>query len=134
VAYCKIVGIDINIDYSRVLNNLFWLLEKYILFISFTFIFLKNLFVLVRFNILKADLLSFELAVQILLAMSFFCIVFPVSYSALLSNVGFGQESDGGLSNLKTLLYEQTGLFLLLSTVVLLVALIGAAVMTRNKK
>jgi NADH:ubiquinone oxidoreductase subunit 6 (subunit J) len=45
-------------------------------------------------------------------------------------NVEYGQ----GISQLKTLLYGDFSLFLIFSTVVLLVALLGAAVMTRNKR
>jgi len=46
----------------------------------------------------------------------------------------YNSEVEGGLGSIKFLLYENLSLFLLTSTFVLLVALLGAAVMTRNKR
>lgn len=43
-------------------------------------------------------------------------------------------ETSQGIGQLKNLLYGEFSLFLLFSTVVLLVALLGAAVMTRSKR
>ena len=43
-------------------------------------------------------------------------------------------DSSQGLGQIKGLLYGDFSLFLLFSTLVLLIALLGAAVMTRNKR
>jgi hypothetical protein len=75
-----------------------------------------------------------EYSIQVLLFLGFFFIAIPVLYkpntsvyiNSLLS------DNNGGLDNLKTLLYEQASPFLFASTLVLLVALIGAAVMTKK--
>jgi len=42
-------------------------------------------------------------------------------------------ENEAGLLNIKAILYEKPG-FLLISTLVLLVALMGAAIMTRSSR
>lgn len=43
-------------------------------------------------------------------------------------------EDSLGLGQIKELLYGSQSYFLILSTIVLLVALLGAAVMTRNRR
>jgi hypothetical protein len=79
----------------------------------------------------------FEYGLQIFLFFGFALTMIPVWFPtavAVVNTYDQAVEVEGGLANIKILLYEQTGLFLLTSTLVLLVALIGAAVMTRNKR
>jgi hypothetical protein len=90
-------------------------------------------------NILNAFVLpSFvECTLQLFLFFSFVFIALPVSCFTVVAAPVFDlvDEQGGGLANIKALLYDGgVGLFLIASTLVLLVALIGAAVMTRNKR
>lgn len=85
----------------------------------------------------------FDIISSLLLIFGFFCAVIPpVIGSHIKPNAvnkssvyDFYTESSGeGLTSIKTLLYEQINLFLVVSVVVLLVALIGAAIITKSKK
>lgn len=85
----------------------------------------------------------FDIISSLLLIFGFFCAVIPPVVGSCIKPNGvnkssvynFYTESSGeGLTSIKTLLYEQTNLFLVVSVVVLLVALIGAAIITKGKK
>jgi len=74
-----------------------------------------------------------ECLVSFYLAINLFILVVPSITSSLAESSSL-DTNFSGLSELRSLLYDNFGWFLLLSTVVLLVALLGVAVMTRNKK
>jgi len=74
-----------------------------------------------------------ECLVSFYLAINLFILVVPSTASSLAEGFLF-DTNFSGLSELRSLLYDNFGWFLLLSTIVLLVALLGVAVMTRNKK
>jgi len=75
-----------------------------------------------------------ECAMQLIwFACTVFCAV-PVSLVTDSAPLSRTPDTQGGLENIKSLLYENFSPFLIISTMVLLVALIGAAIMTRNKK
>jgi len=80
-----------------------------------------------------------EITTQILIVLSFVFLLIPSTATLsdtrmFSSSEVYTAEVEGGLGNIKVLLYENLSLFLLLSTFVLLIALLGAAVMTRNKR
>lgn len=81
-----------------------------------------------------------EISFQVWMVVTFVLLLVPSSYLYLLEINEFflpletSTETVGGLANIKELLYEHYFLLLILSTVVLLVALLGAAIMTRNKR
>jgi len=74
-----------------------------------------------------------ESLVSAYLLLNMFILVVP-SVLPSTSNTHLLDVSFSGLSEIRALLYDNFGWFLLLSTVVLLVALFGVAVITRNKK
>lgn len=74
-----------------------------------------------------------ECLVSFYLAVNLFILVVP-SITPNLAESSLLDTNFSGLSELRSLLYDNFGWFLLLSTIVLLVALLGVAVMTRNKK
>lgn len=71
---------------------------------------------------------------QLILFVSITACSIPSQFANRSRRINSIPDTEGGLENIKSLLYEDFNLFLIISTVVLLVALIGAAVMTRNKK
>jgi len=75
-----------------------------------------------------------ECFVSLYLAINLFILVVPSITSILIEGSLLVDTNFSGLSELRSLLYDHFGWFLLLSTAVLLVALLGVAVMTRNKK
>jgi hypothetical protein len=75
-----------------------------------------------------------ELLVQIYLFVNVLGIAINLHFSShYFSNI-LNQETTSGLGLLKNMLYSTAGSFLIISTMVLLVALIGAAIMTKNDK
>jgi NADH:ubiquinone oxidoreductase subunit 6 (subunit J) len=74
-----------------------------------------------------------ECLVSIYLLFNLFALAFPSTIFTAPATEGLESVSFG-LSELRSLLYNDFGWFLLLSTLVLLVALFGVAVITRNKK
>lgn len=81
-----------------------------------------------------------EILLQITVVTGFLCALIPSVYFYLqekkdvLHATETINEVSGGLANIKELLYEHYNLLLILSTLVLLVALLGAAVMARKKR
>jgi len=75
-----------------------------------------------------------EYTLQFILFISVIFCTTPISFTNDSSKLNKIPDIHGGLENIKALLYEDSNLFLIISTLVLLVALIGAAIMTRNKK
>jgi hypothetical protein len=95
------------------------------------------------FDSLKLNMFSFigklffECLIIVYLVFNFFILSIPTLINNGLANKVVLFETPellNGLSALKFYLYDYTGLFLLISTIVLLVALIGVAIITRNKK
>jgi hypothetical protein len=143
----EILGITDNEESAsfRFLTRVYGLQAKLTTAIGFIYVVGRRCLQLLR-DFCKVRYMSFvslmlqpafaELYFQSCLVVSFFlmCVPVTVGLSMRSSTTPPQGEMTGGLENLKILLYEQTGLFLLASTLVLLVALIGAAVMTRNKR
>jgi hypothetical protein len=99
---------------------------------NYFYFLINNLNYKVKFNLL-------ELVTQIYLIINFILLTIPLLNTRLLNhrilfNEIFLEDMNNGLGSIKFLLYEQNSLFLLISTFVLLVALIGAAVMTKTIK
>lgn len=93
---------------------------------------------LLRVHILYISKLMLDVGLQTYLFLSVFLALTAafcnkkIVYSQQLSNATM--DSTQGISQLKFMLYGDYSMFLIFSTVVLLIALLGAAVMTRTKR
>jgi len=110
------------LKYSKI--NTFLLIFKY--YIKLINIFINNSLIVI-----------IETIIQIVLYCSlFFLVLVPVfiKQNWFSTTIDINFDINLGLGQLKSLLYGDFSLFLVLSTVVLLVALFGAAIMTRTEK
>lgn len=114
---------EIKFIYLHTRNFLFITLQ----FLCKTIIIPINVFKVTADIILQTYLFS---SVFLSLSISFLSKQLTPSFKAIELNIEIVQ----GIGQLKTLLYGDFSLFLIFSTVVLLVALLGAAVMTRSKR
>ena len=121
---------------------LFWFLAFILMFLSFIFnkivvsprSYLKVLFTLYNINIKHVSevMIQSYLYLSILIYMISLLTIKQDWFANIVNLLDF--DDSLGLSQIKTLLYGDYSYFLIFSTVVLLVALLGAAVMTRSKR
>lgn len=125
-----------------VVHLLYWFVVfSYIEISYFTLILVVDLYKLIKKSA-KLYNVSFKHIMELLIQTSFYISVLTSVFALLtikqswflgkINPLSF--ETSLGLSQIKDLLYGDYSYFLLFSTVVLLVALLGAAIMTRNKR
>lgn len=105
--------------------------------INIIYLILQYYIKLINSYIYNFFLIIFETIAQIILYSSLFLIVLAptmVKQTWFIDTLNPSFELSLGLGQLKTLLYGDFSLFLIFSTVVLLVSLFGAAIMTRTEK
>lgn len=118
----------------------FTLLYYYkLLFTIFNFVNSLRLFFGTTKNILNKAII--EICVQFILLISLVYMLVPPQasikmqdYKSVIDSSSLDVQTTGSLGNIKNLFYENFSLFLIVGTFVLLVALLGAAIITRNKK
>lgn len=138
----KLMPYTISITLFKYLHGNFWTIlwiNRIIFFINLINFFIINIIFNIFAYLYVNDILDGELFKQIIFIVSIFSLMVPINFSNCLNtwnnvvNLTNLQSIDSLLA-IKEILYENNILFLMISVIGLLVALIGSAVFTRNNK